>query len=142
MSLNLANLIFNFWSGLLLDRKCKESWELSTGQNFIQWIASQPLSLLLNNQFYPVDNFVQFFEQPSPDVLWKQQRYIYNLSYWCIYKATISKQKLLPVAERFFLSLMGAKMISIYIMKMLLLAFWYIQKEIIQTLFQCMYKGR
>jgi hypothetical protein len=29
---------------LLLDRKCKESWELSTGQNCIQWIASQPLS--------------------------------------------------------------------------------------------------
>jgi len=27
---------------------------VSTGQNFIQWMASLPLSLLLNNQFYPL----------------------------------------------------------------------------------------
>jgi hypothetical protein len=75
MSLNLAAL-FYFWSRLLIDRKCKKSWELSqgTGQNFIQWIASQPLSLLLNNQFDPLascpldkDNFIQYFEQPGPE---------------------------------------------------------------------------
>ena len=34
----------------------------------VQWIASQPRSLLLNNQVYPlasypVDNFLQYFEQ-------------------------------------------------------------------------------
>ena len=59
-------LIFNLWSGLLLHRKWKELWELtlSTGQNFIQWISSH--ALLLNNQFYPVDNFIQYFEQPGP----------------------------------------------------------------------------
>jgi hypothetical protein len=28
---------------MLLDRKSKESWELSTGQIVIQWIASQPV---------------------------------------------------------------------------------------------------
>jgi hypothetical protein len=67
MSLKLADLLFYFWFGLLLDRKWKESWELSTGQHFIQWIASQLLSLFLNNQFYPVDNFIQYFEQPGPD---------------------------------------------------------------------------
>jgi len=27
---------------------------VSTGQNFIQWMASLPLSLLLNNQLYPL----------------------------------------------------------------------------------------
>ena len=45
---------FYFWSGLLLHRKCKELWELSNRQNCIQWISSQPLSLLLNNQLYPL----------------------------------------------------------------------------------------
>jgi hypothetical protein len=64
--------------------ECKESSELSTGQHFILWIGSQPLSLLLNNQLYPpascpldnelpsghphpVDNFIQYFEQPGPE---------------------------------------------------------------------------
>jgi len=67
---------------------------LSTGQTFIQWIASQPLSLLLNNQFYPlascpldkelssgqpypVDNFIQYFEQPGPGVLSQMMFYNY-----------------------------------------------------------------
>jgi hypothetical protein len=56
MSLILADpFLFFLIFGLdcrLLHSKCKELWEWSTGQNFIQWISSQPLSLLLNNQFY------------------------------------------------------------------------------------------
>jgi hypothetical protein len=56
---NVAELSrpFLLLSGLHLHRKCKELWELSTGQNCIQWISSQPLSLLLNNRFYPLASY-------------------------------------------------------------------------------------
>jgi len=86
---------------LHLSRKCKESWELYTGQNVIQWIAGQPLSLLLNNPFgpltscpldkqlsrgqpYRVDNFIQYFEQPVPGVV-DANIYLLDLSVYLLY---------------------------------------------------------
>ena len=83
MSLILVDLFFLMCVPLLLNMKWNYSWEWSTGHNFIQWIASQPLSLLLNNQFYlldscplykelssgqpyPVNKFIQYFEQLGP----------------------------------------------------------------------------
>ena len=77
MSLNLANL-FYFWSHLLIDRKCKVWWELSTWPNVIQWIASysQPSSFFWTTYFIhwlavhwirscPVDNLFQWITLSS-----------------------------------------------------------------------------
>ena len=67
MSLNLADLFLNFWSGLLLDRKCKESWELSTERTQFYPLDSCPLDKELSSgQPYTVDNFIQYSKQLGP----------------------------------------------------------------------------
>ena len=45
------NMFFIFGLDCFKRGSAKRAWELSTGQNFIQWIAIQSLSLLLINQF-------------------------------------------------------------------------------------------
>lgn len=71
MSLNLADLFVHLVSIALGIAK---NMGVSTEHNAVQWIASQPLFLPLNNQLYqlascPVDNFMQYIEKPDPGLM-------------------------------------------------------------------------